>query len=274
MTFQKPLIALAFIAVIGLWGCSNEQTKPLKLSDLKFPDVEKEAIKRNNIDTVFLISKNVLLNLRLFNIVGHDTIGFNNYDAFGNILTEQRKEFDGHFVQFEYDSLGFLKHKIFSTDVELQYKVDYQFNSNNRMFQQFWTYKYHTDTSFYKFDIHGKLISTDESNHATLGVHMRTKYDYNERNLLITKTDSFLFSRNDSAFYKLNQGEKANFPVKNITKYHYSGNKIDFTDCTFYFSSNSKKNYTEKTYYDELGLKNKTVLMDTLVTTYIYKRRK
>ena len=246
-------------------GC--KQTLTIKLADLKFADIDKEHLAANKIDTTFLISKNEVLNLG-----ESDTFGYRTYDKNGNLLIERIREFGGHFVEYEYDSIGFVKYKNFSTDFSAKFKPTYKFLADSLLLYQFWTGN-DTDTCVFKFDNVGKVVEAIEyanDDHGK-GRHYKTVYEYNTSGQILKKTVNLLVSQERQQRYELEYG--TGLTTQNITDYFYSDNKLDSTVTTFYFPTHQYQNYHSKTYYNINGLMKRKVDMDTIITHYEHRAR-
>lgn len=246
-------------------GCKQNQT--IKLTDLKFADINREYLAANNIDTTFLISSNHVLNLG-----ESDTFGYRTYDKNGNLLIERIREFGGHLIEYEYDSIGFVKFKNFSTDFSAKFKPTYKFLTDSLLLYQFWTGS-DTDTCFFKFDITGKIVEAIEyaNDDKGRGFHYKTVYEYSPSGKLFKKSINFLINTEEQKRYKLMFGKSIS--SQNITYYYYTNNKIDSTITMYYFPTDQNQNYNSKTYYNASGLKNKTVEKDTIITLYEHKTR-
>jgi hypothetical protein len=246
-------------------GCKQNPT--IRLSDLKFADIDKEYLTANKVDTTFLITNNEILNLG-----GSDTFGYRTYDKNGNLLIERIRQFGGHFVEYEYDSIGFVKYKNYDTDFSAKFKPTYKFLADSLLLYQFWTGN-DTDTCIFKFDNSGKVVEAIEyanDDHGR-GRHYKTVYEYYPSGLLLKKTVDLLVSMERQQRYELEYG--TGLTTQNITTYFYTVNKLDSTVTTFYFPTHQNQNYNSKTYYNSSGLRNKTVDKDTIITHYDHRTR-
>lgn len=239
----------------------------MKISDLKFGDIDKEPIAINNIDTTFLISDNEILNFG-----ESDTFGYRTYDKEGNLLIERITKLGGHYVEYEYDSIGFVKYKNFSTDFSAKFWSTYKFITDSLMFYQYWTGS-DTDTCVFKFNESGKVVQATEyaNDDCARGAHTNTIYKYNDSGLLHEKTVYLLVPKEWEREYELIYGE--GLSTKNITNFFYTDKKLDSAITAFYFPKHENQNYNSKTYYNSNGLRNRTVERDSIITSYAYKAR-
>ena len=154
-------------------GC--KQIPTITLADLKFADIDKEFLSANKVDTTFLISNNVILNLG-----ESDKFGYRTYDKNGNLLIENIRVLGGHFVLYNYDSIGFVKYKVYDTDFSAQFNPTYKFLADSLLLYQFWTGN-DTDTCVFKFDNTGKVVEAIEyaNDEHGRGRHYKTVYEYN-----------------------------------------------------------------------------------------------
>lgn len=247
------------------FGC--EHAPKIKLTDLKFADINKEYLCANQIETTYLISKNKSLNLG-----GSDTFGYLSYDKKGTLLNERIREFFGHHVAYEYDSIGFVKYKSYVTDFSAEFIPTYKFIADSLLLYQFWIGS-DSDTCVFKFDNAGKVIEVIEyanDDHGK-GRHFKTVYEYNTSGKLLKKTVNLLISMERQQIYELEY--RKGLSTQNITNYFYSDNKLKLTVTIFYFPTYPNQNYKSKTYYNNLGLRDRTIEMDTIIIRYEHRTR-
>ncbi|MFI5219246.1 MAG: hypothetical protein ACHQNT_07125 [Bacteroidia bacterium] len=240
----------------------------MKLTDLKFANIEKEHLAANYIDTVFLISENEVLNLG-----ESDTFGYRTYDKKGNLLIEVIRKFWGHYLEYKYDSIDFVKYKDYNTDFSAKFNSTYMFLADSLLLYQFWTGN-DTDTCIFKFDKSGKVIESTEyanDDHGRGWLYKKI-YGYNASGQLIKKTVSLLINQEYQERFELEYGKSV--ATRNITDYFYAEKKLDSTVTAFYFPSHLNQNYKSISYYNNRGLKDRTVEMDSIMTHYSYKTRK
>ena len=257
----NPYILILLSLVIAI---SCNQPTPIKLMDLKFGDFQKDKIAANNIDTVFLISKNKTLNLGM-----SDTIGYNTYDDFGNLLIEIRNIYGGHYIRYKYDSIGLMKFEDYSTDFSEKFQFSYKFIPDSMKLFQFRTSD-RTDTCIFRFDNKGflsEIIGYDNSSRGLL----KTNYEYNSDNLLLKKTELHIITKSQLKSYEM--VNNSSLSTKQITNFFYTKGSLDSTITIFYYRTNPNHNDISKTFYDNNGLRKKTICNDSLITTYIYKKR-
>ena len=255
----------AFVLTLLLLSAGCNNPPKLKITDLKFGGFEKEHISINKIDTIFLISGNVSMNLG-----ESDTFGYNTYDKAGNLLIEWRRVFMGHDVEYDYDSNGLVKYKDYGTDFSAKFKPTYKFIADSLLLYQFWTGN-DNDTCVFKFDKTGNLIAATEyaNNDQGKGKHYKTMYEYNPSGQLIRKKVALIVKKEWLQKLELD-GESIS--TENLTDFFYSGNKPDSAITTFYFPTNAKRNYTSKTFFNSMGIRDTTVTMDTIITRYAYRK--
>ena len=167
-----------------LSGC--RQTPKLKLTDLKFGDVEKEQLAANRVDSVFLISKN-----RIFYGGWSDTIGYRTYDKRGNLLTDYEQSYWSRKRQYQYDSNDLVIYSKDMTDVKLEFQVRYKFLPDSLLLYRFrkellrhpsadsllFADLLIADTCKFKFDAIGNVVKSTESYMGEK--ENETSYEYN-----------------------------------------------------------------------------------------------
>ncbi|MFZ4799067.1 MAG: hypothetical protein ACOYMA_16315 [Bacteroidia bacterium] len=187
-------------------------------------------------------------------------------------MNERIRKFFGHHVAYEYDSIGFVKYKRYVTDFSAQFIPTYKFIADSLLLYQFWIGN-DSDTCVFKFDNAGKVIEAIEyanDDHGK-GRHFKTVYEYNTSGKLLKKTVNLLISMDKQQIYELEY--RKGLSTQNITNYFYFDNKLKLTVTTFYFPTYQNQNYKSKTYYNNLGLMERTVEKDTIIIHYEHRKR-
>jgi YD repeat-containing protein len=240
-----------FVFAILLLGLSCSARGPVNVNALKFPDFERQAIAKNSVDTTFLISTNWSLRN------SSDTIGAVCYDTAGRIIADYSNKWES--FKYSYDSLGFPQYRYYRDfDVPLEFKPMYSFKSDSMILYQTWTGDY-TYTCKFFFDSEGNLLKTlnDDPDNKSGNRAVTTTYTYSQDNKLIKETE--IIKKDD----KLEQHK--------VTSFFYSKNNVaDFTRSEI---SADEGNFKVVTYYDDRGLKVKTIKQDSLEIRYIHHRR-
>ncbi|MCX6351950.1 MAG: hypothetical protein NTX03_08815 [Bacteroidetes bacterium] len=272
------MIKYLSIFTLLLFVFSCHQSHKLKITDLKFADYEKDQIAANNIDTTWVIYKTKQFDLVSNSYHYGDTFGYNTYNISGNLLREFRHQLGGHVIEYDYDSIGFIKHKLIVTDYSENLKPTYKFIADSHLLTiaQGWGYKsLITDTSLFYYDKEGNLIKTLEYKNKEGKFLYTSIHKYNQNGQLLKKVTTFIYDKNQIKYYfemNIHEGIRA-APNKRIMNLFYTNNHLDSTIETTYHP-NPKYNFTTKTYYDKLGLRAKTVERDSVVMVYSHKRRK
>lgn len=256
---------LTFYLLPIIFGC--KQKSLLEIQDLKFANIEKNAIALNQIDTTYLIS-----DFKLFGYGKTDTFGYNAYDLSGNLIMEWRNGGWGYDIEFTYDSNDLVIYKAYDTDFLRQFNITYKFISDSLLLYQYWSAG--APYCLFYFNEKGILVNSlqytyDDGNGSS---ETRSVYNYDNSGKLIEKIDSGYDHRiYEMKFRRIFHGNEIS--SSNITKYFYTDKKLDSLITTYYIQDNPKNNYTSKTYFNESGLRYKTILMDTIITTYLHKSR-
>ena len=246
-------------------GC--KQKPLLEIQDLKFVNIDKNAIVLNQIDTTYLIS-----DFKLYGYGRTDTFGYNVYDLRGNLIVEWRNNGGwGYNIDFSYDSNDLVIYKAYDTDFLRRFNITYKYIPDSLLLYQYWSDG--DPYCLFYFNEKGILVNSlqfayDDGN----GSETRSVYNYDNSGKLIEKIDSgYDYRIYEMKFRrKIHGNEISSF---NSTKYFYTGQKPDSLITTYYIQDNPKNNYTSKTYFNESGLRYKTILMDTIITTYLHKSR-
>lgn len=260
---EKTIILLITINVLSCF-----QPAKLTISDLQLEQINAETGALKTIDTLYLLSKNQSLNLG-----GSDTFGYRLYNGRGQLIKERKRVFFGHQLKLTYDSLGLVSHKSFSTDFTAKFEATYHFDQENNILYQYWKGN-DTSTCIFKFDPNGKLVfaATYENNDKGRGAYWHTHFTYNNKNQLIYKKAALVYDK--AAIDAFEKQFGSNICTQIATDYFYSENKLDSTITSYVYATNSTKNQKEVSYFQANGIPQKTVLNDTLITTYIAIKRK
>ena len=262
----------ALIASLVLLGCSDNHVyinETIDFSDLQFPDPEKEYLLNNKVDTMVFMTKEESLKLFSFDDRA-DTFKYRIYDLLGRLVEEEEIGFGGYRMHLQYDSLNFLKHKVYFTDFAAVFAPTYNYVKDSLLLYQYWTGN-GIDTSIFRFDRQGKLIESEEYSHNDFGSgrFYKSQYFYNSKNQLTKKIAITPIVDMDYFIeYEKDWGELTSTAY--ITNYHYSENKLDSTITYFYYPSDRSYYHTEKTYYNEKGLRVNTIIKDSLEIRYAY----
>jgi hypothetical protein len=241
-----------FVFAIVLLGISCSTRQPPSIGDLKFNDFERQAIAKNSVDTTFLIATNWSLR------DGTDTIGAVCYDKTGRVIADYSNKWES--FKYSYDSLGFPKYRYYRDfDVPLEFKPTYSFNADSLILHQKWTGDY-TYTCKYFFNSEGFLLQilSDDSDNRSGKRLVTTTYGYGQDKKLLKETE--IIKKDD----KLEQ--------EKVTTFFYStDNVLDSTHSEINSADEGK--FEVVTYYDEQGLKVKTIKQDSLEVRYIHHIR-
>jgi hypothetical protein len=251
-----------FFITILLVTAGCKQNPKLNLSDLKFPDAERDMLAANSIDTSYLISINRLLNNGI-----SDTLGYYVFDKAGRMIYASFPNFFGYYITNKYDSLGFIKRKEYDTDFRLIFDVTYKFFPDSLRLYQYWSGDAE-DTCMFRFNTKGQLIESIESGHdQEIGNHFKTAYTYDQNEKLQKKTIDYIIPE------KRKNDEEPDL-IQTVVSIFHSGNKTDSTIIRYNYNK-QERSYTTKMIYDSnTGLPLKKIMMDSLITTYIHKKRK
>jgi hypothetical protein len=241
-----------FAFAIALLGLSCTTREDVNVGDLKFVDFERQAIANHSVDTTFLISTNWSLR------DDRDTIGAVCYDTTGRVIADYSNKWES--FKYSYDSLGFPQYRYYRDfDVRLEFKPTYSFNADSIILYQTWTGDY-TYTCKYFFDSEGhllKILSNDPDNISGKRL-VTTTYKYGQDKKIIEETEIII--------------KDENFQQQKVTSFFYSSdNVIDSTHSEI--NSADKGKFKIVTYYDDEGLKLKTIKQDSLEIKYVHHKR-
>ena len=169
-----------------------------------------------------------------------------------------------------------LRTKLSSTDYSSTARSSYEFFPDSLLFKQYWKDGDGRNTCTFRFNEKGLLIESVEysNEQSSPYYHFKTLYEYNSKGQCIRKIVSTV-SEYYEKWLRAHEKELGSRLSRGYTmELFYTGDKLDSTVKKYYFPTYPKQEYTSKTYYDERGLKYKTVDKDTLVTRYIHVRRK
>ncbi len=255
---------LSFYLLPFIFGC--KQKSLLEIQDLKFVNIEKNAIVLNQIDTTYLIS-----DFKLYGYGKTDTFGYNVYNKRGNLITEWRYGFMGPPMStYLYDSNDLVVHKEYSTDYWLRFDVTYKFIPDSLLLYQYWSDG--APVSCFWFNEKGLLIRSKDNIHGGWASEIISTFEYDDGNNLVRKVEKPNYRRVEELELRKNYFERG-ISSYDITEYFYNGQKLDSVITKYYIEDNPQNNYTSKTYFNESGLRYKTILMDTIITTYLHKSR-
>lgn len=261
-----------FVSILILiLGCATKPT--LTVRELKFPDYEKDNLSLNNIDTTYFIGKNTLVKWSYGELVNGDAndtakffnwkfekVGFVKYDSLGRAIRDETKRWKTY--TYQYDDFGILNYIVYRDwDVTPKYKSTYTFLPDSLILYQHWTQdsKLHHVSKFL-FNDEGLLteeFNNDNDNTGNITRNTHRIYQYTDGKLIIKKETIDIDGITD---------------VETNTTLYYSGqSRLDSTVCQV--QSKKEGSYKMVTYYDNLGLKLKTVLMDTVLIQYLHIKR-
>jgi len=266
ITFRMRFTVL-FLLILSMLSCKRNKSYSirsgpvLKVTDLQFGDVEQQFLKAENIETVYMISKNKTLNWG-----ESDTVGRRIYNTNGQLLNESKNILGGYYMEYKYDSLGLLVYRKYSTDFAMKDYITYKFFERDRVLEQYWSWQGNLKYTF-SFDDYGKVtecIATFDTTSRHHFYSQNKKFTYNKDGLLINEVMK-LYGK-DVEMDCVN-------PIASTTKYYYSNSKPDSAITNYKYASNQGWNLCTKVYFDERGLRSRSVEEDSLVTYYAYVRR-
>jgi hypothetical protein len=245
-------------------------TRALALSDLKFPDYDKQWIQQQHIDTIFSLSKDTFIKLAFGNVISSwdsvrmidgklHRVGYVAYDSLGRPIFESIERYIS--FRYWYDTAGVLTHRLYQ-----EYDIAYD------------------DTSTYLFDKAG-LVLIQTWKPLRIQREMISQYEFDSAGYLQRDTVVEKFQREERVIttaqkYYYDDG----LPIK-ILREVRGGNKLySKKETTIYYDQNHKiqstvalvddeyHNYRMVTNYFK-GLKANSVVNDTLTIFYEYSYR-
>lgn len=265
--------------------CACSGKSDLNVSDLKFADYEREAIALNHVDTTFLIAKSPFLKVgsgqlvsdydgdtvRFFNWKFAD-VGFVVYDSAGRMVSNHTDRWKTYW--FEYDSAGIMHYvKFRDWDVVPKYSSSYKFYPDSLVLHQQWNDQgwkgsgprpHHVST--FRFNAYGQIISEFNNDNGNMGNIKRATYktfDYENSQLKRIHEKCFI---NDSLDYAKD------------TELFFSDSRLDsavaiISASVSLIGEKVTGTYKMTTVYDSTGLKQRSVMMDSVVLFYRHTRR-
>ncbi len=230
----------------------------------------QNAIKENKIETVYLYRKS---KTKLF--FEKDTFGEIGFNVKGNPIKSSYGHVMGYVDIFEYYNQNLPSKKEHRTDAYFKYYYKYNLDANSNKLYQYWIIKpldqpeFIIDTFWYEFNRSGQLNKSRTTVKRTINHRIKyiSEYVYNTNGLLQTRLDNI-----DTSSQKYYFGPYRPIPIRIVSRYYYSNNSIDSTIEIFNIRDDATY-YTERevTYYKNM-LPIKTILNDTIVTSYLYKK--
>lgn len=245
----------------------------MKIEDLKFSDIEQQAIAKNGIKKTYLVSASNIKPYRK-----HDTIGVVKYNENGNILGKTIKGVFGTRIEYKYDSLNIEVGKKYSTDFATEFNFDYEFIPDSLILYKRYKNPIHKNingnnpriSGKFKFNKLGFLIekSAYQNNDLGAGGRWTTQYKYDSLNKLKSEKTYVNLSK------VIDTATKWHMPFSRKTMYFYTGKKIDSARTTYFYLNDQglKGNYHKITLYNKDGLVKKTILSDTIITFYHHEK--
>ena len=228
------------IIIVLFPTCSS---KEMRIEDLKFNEVEKYFIKKNNVrESIISYDTAALKNFTFTKSSRWDYkqllefckngigTGIIKYDTNGNIISHYIREIMGTDQKFIYDSLGLLTRKIYDTDFRAEYSLRYNYDPKKRELFQIWEQIDRKDSTTYRFNSKGFIISENGHFHDDKSIERTYEKTYSYEKDTLKKTITFYV--ND--YHKMIKSEENYFYKSNIinqieTKYSYSTiNNLDY----------------------------------------------
>ncbi len=266
---MRPIIFLLFFLL--LFSCKQDNKVSYRLMNIG--DISyQNAIKENKIEKVYFYRKR---KTKLF--FEKDTFGEIAFNVEGNPIKSSYGYVMGYDDIFEYYNQNLPSKKEHRTDAYFKYDYKYNLGANSNKVYQYWIIKpldqpeFIIDTFWYEFNRSGQLNKSRTNIKRMLNNRIKyfSEYNYNTIGLLQTRIDNI-----DTTYHNFYFRPYSQIPTRIVTHYYYSNNSIDST-IEVYNIREDATNYTETevTYYQNM-LPIKTILNDTIVTSYFYKKRK
>jgi hypothetical protein len=277
--YMQELVAImkrfGVLILLILSGCNH---KDIKVRDLDFADYERESVQLNKVDTTYFIGKNPRIKWNYGELVSSyasrttlnnwkfEDVGYVTYDSLGRLTSDNAKRYKDY--EYSYDTSGVLNYVIFRDwDVRPKYNSTYRFYTDSLVMYQNWNHQgwqksrpFHSHTSIFRFNNQGQVIHefTDNTDN-TGGIIKRTykKFDYSNSQLKFKEEKVFI---DDTLDYQQNM------------ELFYSKTGILDSTVSKVFSKDDGL-YKMVTFYDDKGLKSKSVLMDTIFILYRHIKR-
>ncbi|MCF2875499.1 MULTISPECIES: hypothetical protein [unclassified Tenacibaculum] len=265
---MKKLILLLSISLF--WNC--QKGGRLKIEDLKFSNLDQQAVLKNSIKKTYLIS-----GFESGRYKEQDTIGILKYNQNGGLMEKKMKGLFGSQTLYKYDSLNLVSSKEYSTDFVAEFKFNYEFNSDSLILYKKYKDPKHENlngekpivSGKFKFNKLGFLIESSDYQNNDLGAGAKfvTKYGYDSLNQLRSKRVFVDLSK------VIDTTATWHSFYRSVTAFYYTNKKID-SSITIYDTGvrEKRKRYDNKTVYDKNGLIEKTILSDSIVTLYKHER--
>lgn len=231
-----------------------------------------EAARLNHIDTIFLISKNKIIN----RFSRSDTVDYIVYDSLGNIIRREWNEIMGTSVEFIYFNSTFPTLKRHITDADYEFQLHYDFNPSISRLYQIWTVPQRkdgthfdfADTCWFDFNSKGQMTASKSPTIKSISPSRKfyETFSYNHAGQIITRTS--LDTSVNMPQLKFDAYEPLSH--KMLTNYYYTNNQLD-SSSTEYFNGQASKIAKSTTYYS-LGLPIQTILCDTIKILYAWKK--
>lgn len=264
---MNKIYTLLLVLVIACSSGELKLNEHLTIEDLRFPDFERELVRQNKIRSTYFLARNPYLKWQFGNFFNswdtipylnwkYDTIGVIRYDTLGRTIFTDRERY-GIFT-YKHDTLGVLTDRVKKEyDSHFRYTCRYTFHPDSLILKQYWSYAgYHYKNIFF-FNSSGEVIREFNDDFYNNGGVTRKIYEY-DGGRLMSEVETL-----DSAGKVI---------LRRITKIYYSlSYKVD-SAVSFIESETHGKylkgKYKQVSYYDSAGLKQKSVLADTLVILF------
>ena len=275
LTLTATMKRFGVVVLLILVGCNHTD---LKVRDLDFADYEREFIHANQVDTTYLIGKNPIIKWNYGELVSSylssttlnnwkfEDVGYVTYDSLGRLTSDRAKRYKDY--KYSYDTAGILNYVAFRDwDVMPEYSSTYQFYTDSSVLYHDWKREgwqsgepFHSHTSIFRFNNQGQVIHefTDNTDN-TDGLTKRTykKFDYSDSRLKFKEEKVII---DDTLDYR-----------QNMELFYSKTGVLDSTVSRIFSKTDGQ--YRMVTFYDDKGLKSKTILMDTVVILYRHVKR-
>lgn len=270
------------LIIILFSSLSCQKEKQLTIDDLIFPDAYRQSIIDNNVESV-TFRKNIdpfYIDLYLHELEDGKII----FDSLGRIIKHEQHEVSKSILELAYESKIFINRRATDSDYYSEDNYKNLFISDSlTMITHFSNYinesKIPLDhiTNYYKFNENGYLFFEFQEGQIDFRpyTHHTIEYNYNKDLKISSLKTNYLLSQDE---YDLLQAEKPNnwktyYPKTKFDTIFYNGNKITHQNTEIQFVIN-KNPLQINTFYDDRGLKVKSVIQDSIIMTYNYTYRK